>query len=383
MHRSAGTLTVAISALLVICSTAIFAETRSGAVRGDVIDASGGVLPGVTVVVTAADGRVLATAVTDDAGGFVFGALPPGPVHLMFQLEGFDPTVVGLAVQSGTESQLRERLELAPLTESVVVYAKTPVDPPRPLRLPPRPSPPPLSVVIPVPTHDRDSICGPAKPDTTTGSFGTIRWRRDEPRGGLYTTGDELIIDGGTLNALAVGRNFVVRRYYRASGLEGAAATGEHSSGLLQIVAADERSSIAIVVYACDELMKGDFLSSFTPEQIRTPDPVGFPLYEASARILFADADGTMGVPRRLMVIDRGSAYGIRAGQRLTLFRRRGRHAEKPDVVGDAIVVAVRTDSATIRVERATDAILSGDWAAPQRQSSVAPAATSTSVLHP
>jgi hypothetical protein len=90
-----------------------------------------------------------------------------------------------------------------------------------------------------------------------------------------------------------------------------------------------------------------------------------------------------MGVPRRLMVIDRGSAYGIRAGQRLTLFRRRGRHAEKPDVVGDAIVVAVRTDSATIRVERATDAILSGDWAAPQRQSSVAPAATSTSVLHP
>jgi len=226
-----------------------------------------------------------------------------------------------------------------------------------------------------VPAHDRDSICGPAKPDPTLESFGTIRWRRYEAKGALYTTGDELIIDGGTLNGLEAGRNLVVRRHFRASGLEGAAATGEHSSGLLQIVTAEERSSIAVVVYACDELMQGDFLSSFTPERIRTPEPVGIPLYDAPARILFADDGSMMGVPRRLMVIDRGSAGGIRAGQRLTLFRRRARAPHKPDVVGDAIVVAVRTDSATIRVERASDAISSGDWAAPQRQSPAAPAA--------
>jgi hypothetical protein len=164
------------------------------------------------------------------------------------------------------------------------------------------------------------------------------------------------------------------------SGPEGAAATGEHSSGLLQIVEAGERTSVAVVVYACDELMKGDFLSSFTPEPIRTPDPVGTPLYGAAARILFADAGSMQGVPRRLMVIDRGSEYGFHAGQRLTLFRRHGRDTARPDVVGDAIVVAVRADSATIRVERTIDAISSGDFAAPQRLWSVAkPAATGTS----
>lgn len=380
-HRSARTLISAILALLVICSTAS-AEIRTGVVRGDVIDASGGVLPGVTVVATATDARIIATEVTDAAGGFVFSALPPGTVRLMFQLEGFDPTVVRIAVLAGAESHLRARLEVAPLTESVVVSAKLPVDPPRPLRLPPPPPPPPL-VVIPVPSHDRDSICGPAKPDTTPESFGTIRRRRDEGKEGLYTTGDELLIDGGTLNGLAVGRNLVVRRYYRTSGLAGASATGEHSSGLLQIVTADERASVAVVVYACDELMKGDFLSSFTPEQLKSPDPAGIPLYEASARVLFADAGSTLGVPRRLMVIDRGREYGLRAGQRLTLFRRRGRDGEKAEVVGDAIVVAVRADSATIRVERATDAIVAGDWAAPQRKSLVTPATTSTGVLHP
>jgi hypothetical protein len=99
MHQFSRTLTSAILTLLVLCSTAS-AETRPGVVRGDVIDASGGVLPGVTVVATATDGRVLATEVTDAAGGFVFAALPPGAVHLTFQLEGFAPTVVRLTVQS-------------------------------------------------------------------------------------------------------------------------------------------------------------------------------------------------------------------------------------------------------------------------------------------
>jgi hypothetical protein len=384
MRLSARTLAIATLTIFLVGSTALSArgplsdETGPGSVRGEVADASGGVLPGVTVVATGADGRVVATAVTDGAGSFVVSALPSGLVHLRFQLEGFDPAVVELAVQSGTESRVVERLDLAPITESVVVYAKAPVDPPR------RPPPPPPPVLIPVPTHDRDSICGPAKPGATPESLGTIRTRRDEAMGALYTTGDELLVDGGTLNGLAIGRNLVVRRHYRVNDAAGGVATGEHSSGLLQIVAADERSSVGVVVYACDELMKGDFLSAFTPEPIRTPDPVGTPLYGAAARILFADAGSMLGVARRLMVIDRGNDYGYHAGQRLTLFRRRGRDTGRPDVVGDAIVVAVRTDSATIRVERTTDAISSGDFAAPQRQWSVArPAATSGSIFQP
>ena len=159
---------------------------------------------------------------------------------------------------------------------------------------------------------------------------------------------------------------------YRVSREAAAVAIGEHTSGLVQIVKADERASIAVVVYACDELMKGDFLASFTPEPIRTPDPFGIPVYGDAARILFADAGQMLGMARRLMVIDRGSEHGIRVGQRLTLFRRPGRDAATFPVVGDAVVVAVRIDSATIRVERSTDVIWFGDWAAPQRQSPAA-----------
>jgi hypothetical protein len=119
------------------------------------------------------------------------------------------------------------------------------------------------------------------------------------------------------------------------------------------------------VIYACDELMRGDLLAPFNPEPIRTPEPFGVPAYDNAARILFGDLGQTLGVPRRLMVIDRGRDNGLQAGQRLTLFRRQRSGA--PSIVGDAVVVAVRIDSATIRVERVVDAIRLGDWAAPQR----------------
>jgi hypothetical protein len=367
MHVSE--LTLAAVALLALCwaPASISAEPAQGRVRGAVTDGSGGVLPGVTVVATSADGVVIATTVTNAVGGYAFGALPAGPVRLIFELEAFATAVVPLAVRSGTESVVMARLELAALTETVVVHGHAPDPPDR--RPPPTPPPP---VAKPVARHDRESICGPAKPGATPEAFGTILSLRHETERGLYAKDDELLIEGGTLNGLEVGRNLVVRRYYPVSGVDGAAGTGEHTSGLLQIVAADERASRAVVVYACDEMMRGDFLASFHPEPMRIPDPVGIPAYKDAARILFADAGQMLGVPGRLMVIDHGSEQGIRAGQRLTLFRRQVAGATRPTIVGDAVIVAVRTDSATIRVDRVTDAISFGDWAAPQRHAPVA-----------
>jgi hypothetical protein len=56
----------------------------------------------------------------------------------------------------------------------------------------------------------------------------------------------------------------------------------------------------------------------------------------------------------------------------LTLFRRKVQSGGTPSVVGDAVVVALRIDSATIRVESASDVISFGDWAAPQRSATTA-----------
>lgn len=349
--------------LFAILTGAISAAAGEGIVRGEVTDASGGVLPGVTVAAIAADGRILSTTITDAVGRYAL-ALPEGQIKLEFRLEGFDTGSVELAVKPETETWLAERLRVAQLTERVVVYGKAPID-----ALPSRVSRPwPRPAVIPVPVQEMESICGPAKRTASQESIATIHSHRYDAGRTLYAKGDELNIDGGTLNGLQVGLNFVVRRYYHPNSASERVTTGEHTAGLVQIVAATERTSTAVVVHTCNELMQGDFLAAFKPEPVRTPELAGTPLFDDTIQILFADDGQMLGVPGRLLVIDRGSGRGIRAGQRLTLFRNDARRTAMPYIVGEAIVISVRTDSATILVERATDAIWFGDWAAPHRQ---------------
>jgi hypothetical protein len=230
----------------------------------------------------------------------------------------------------------------------------------------PAPPPPPRPVLRSIPAHDKDSICGPAKRSANTESFGTIRSGRSANGNALYAEGDELAIEGGTATGLEVGQNLVVRRSYRTSH-DPSGAAGEHTAGLLQIVTAGEHAAVAVVVYACDEMIPGDWLATFNPEPIRAPEPTGAPMYDRAARILLADEGQLIGAPRRLMVIDQGTDHGVRVGQRLTLFRPPRPGARGPAVIGDAIVVAVRMDSATIRVQHASDVIAMGDSAAPQR----------------
>jgi Carboxypeptidase regulatory-like domain len=357
---------IALFLLPFLGAPAVLDGAGEGRVYGVVADESGGVLPGVTVVATSTDGTVLAT-VTNAVGEYRFNGLPVGGVTLTFQLEGFSSPVVEITTKPGAELRIAtQRLTVAARSETVDVLGTAPkVAPPAPPRAP-LPPPPPPAVVIPVAEHDRDSICGPAKASRDAEAFGTIRSRRYGEDKGLYTKNDQVIVDGGSVNGITAGQNLVARRLYRV-GVESNAAIGEHTAGLLQIVAAGERASIAVVIYTCDEVMRGDQLASFQPEPVRTPDAAGKPAFDNAARVLFADAGQLVGAPRRLMVIDRGRDGGVRAGQRVTLFRRNHFGGGGPQVIGDAVVVAVRGDSATIRVERATDAILFGDLAAVNR----------------
>src|ERR1700733_9598499 len=105
-------------ALLLTRSSLAAGQAPQAVVRGGVTDGSGGFLPGVTVVATTAGGRVLATT-TDGVGAYVFEGLPAGSLTLTFELEGFVSVTVRLKVQPGTNSQVVERLELAPYSETV------------------------------------------------------------------------------------------------------------------------------------------------------------------------------------------------------------------------------------------------------------------------
>jgi hypothetical protein len=124
---------------------------------------------------------------------------------------------------------------------------------------------------------------------------------------------------------------------------------------------------VAVVVYACGELFAGDGVEPFDALPMWTSRAPRTPQFDDPARIILGDHGQTLGAERSLMVIDRGAAQGAERGQRLTIFRRTLGDQGPVLAIGDAIIVAVRAESATIRLERVSDAVSVGDMVALHR----------------
>src|SRR5262245_23491766 len=112
-------LTVTIAATL---SLPAYAQLDTGSIVGTITDASGAVLPGVTVTATQLETGVATTAVTTDRGQYVFPNLKIGRYSVAAELAGFRRGVrdgIELHVQERIEANLK--LELGQLSEEVKV----------------------------------------------------------------------------------------------------------------------------------------------------------------------------------------------------------------------------------------------------------------------
>src|SRR5947208_451949 len=105
------------------------AEAQDAGIAGVVKDATGGVLPGVTVTVTS---PVLIeqqrTAVTDAEGRYVITQLRPGAYRATFTLQGFSTVVrEGILLSAGFTANIEAELRVGGLAESVTVTGASPV----------------------------------------------------------------------------------------------------------------------------------------------------------------------------------------------------------------------------------------------------------------
>jgi hypothetical protein len=186
----------------------------------------------------------------------------------------------------------------------------------------------------------------------------------------LLGPGDLLRLDVGAKHGVAKEQNFVVRRRFLGDdeyGTKKAPLLGEQTAGLVQIIEVDDKSSVAIVVYACGEILAGDTVEPFIPSPAFFAIADGKPRSDEPARITFGEYDSTIAGAGQMMVIDRGTLRGVQRGQRVTLFRASAIDKQLPVTIGDGVVIAVRADSATIRIERTTDAVWVGDLVALHR----------------
>lgn len=111
-------------------STTAFAQVSAttGSINGKVTDATGAVLPGVSVTVASASMQGTRTDATDDSGTYRFPAVPPGDYKVTYELAGFGTVVrEGIRVGLGFTATINTEMKVASLEETVTVSGESPV----------------------------------------------------------------------------------------------------------------------------------------------------------------------------------------------------------------------------------------------------------------
>src|SRR6476660_9530736 len=105
--------------LISICSMPLLAQRITGDIAGEVTDATGAVLPNVTITAVNTGTNYSRSAVTSDTGAFRIPELPIGTYKVTASAEGFKSAVQTADVQAGAVIQASFKLTLGQRTETV------------------------------------------------------------------------------------------------------------------------------------------------------------------------------------------------------------------------------------------------------------------------
>ncbi len=114
--------------VLAVSGTVAFAQTTTGTILGEVKDATGARMPGVTIIVTNQANGATREGVSDATGSFSFPALPPGLYTLKASLTGFAELIrADLRVAIASQLSVPVTLEVGGLNETVTVTEQSPL----------------------------------------------------------------------------------------------------------------------------------------------------------------------------------------------------------------------------------------------------------------
>jgi hypothetical protein len=119
-----------IIAVLIALTTPAFGQSQAinGTIEGTIVDASGAVLPGVTVTVINTDTGTSRSVVTNESGVFRAPLLPLGTYRVSAELSGFRKfEQTGVSLAAGQTAVINMTLSVGEMTEVVSVVADTPV----------------------------------------------------------------------------------------------------------------------------------------------------------------------------------------------------------------------------------------------------------------
>jgi hypothetical protein len=113
---------LAIVAAVALCTSAVQAQQTLGGITGEVTDASGGVIPNVTVTVVEEQTSLTRTVKTNGSGEYSLVNLPIGSYTLTYTADGFDvQRTQHIAVQANRTGTVNASLKIGKTSETVEV----------------------------------------------------------------------------------------------------------------------------------------------------------------------------------------------------------------------------------------------------------------------
>src|SRR5262245_11338958 len=130
MSQPLPRLALAFIAAIGLCAIPVPASAQAvtGTLLGNVTDASGGTVPGVSVTATDVATGVGRTTVSNEAGAYIFPSLVNGKYTVVAELQGFKKVVhENIKVDVNTTIRVDVVLEVGAVSEAVTVSAEKPI----------------------------------------------------------------------------------------------------------------------------------------------------------------------------------------------------------------------------------------------------------------
>jgi hypothetical protein len=188
----------------------------------------------------------------------------------------------------------------------------------------------------------------------------------------LFGTPELLVISGGTERGLQLGQQYFIRRVPRsAEDYRDNVPHQVRTAGWVRVVAVNATTTIVNVEHACADILVGDYLDPFQtpalPEQdITSVDTTREPDFASYGRVLYGSEERRSGGIGEFMLIDRGTDQSVALGAHFAIFRDIRVPGAPLASIGEATVVSIGPKMSVVRINRARDAIYSGDLAVPR-----------------
>ena len=142
------------------------------------------------------------------------------------------------------------------------------------------------------------------------------------------------------------------------------------TTGWVRVILVQENTATVVVEQACADLHLGDYLKPFEKVQVplvvehARPTRLTPPSGKTVGTVVDMQDDASIAGDRQILTLNLGSSNGIAPGSLFVVFKVMYPSVPTPRIVlGEAVVVAVRERTSTIRILNSNDAILLGDKA--------------------